>query len=292
MNSARILFLLFLVISFVAGGYVYSFVDVKRQIERMGGITDDSTKGITESESESESDSREDQGNTVAGNASASSECPDLLIQRGKLVYLHNTKKPEKAGENPILFNNLDEYIAYRDKSESSSSCPILFLQSGYNTQGQTTYTVENPETQFKGTPLGNLPLTASVGQAVQRSTVEVEDASRDNGYNQNMYAGFDPHNMYVGKYTGIDKIHDSTMTNAGAASENPMDPNWGGTVLTQSVVDSGKYDENLVVPQSYTTPKGGEFMPIPNSNVPQYPSNSVIPAVSERTGRVTGGHV
>ena len=290
MNSVRILFLLFLVVAFVAGGYVYTFVDMKRQIERMGGIIDDSTKNDSNID-----DSNEDQGNTVTGNASATSasaesECPDILIQRGKLVYLHNTKKPEKVGENPILFNNLDEYIAYRDKSESS--CPILFLQSGYNTQGQEIYNA-NPESQFKGTPLGNLPLTASVGQQqIQTSAIEVEDASRDNGYNQNMYAGFDPKNMYVGKYTVIDQIHDSTKTNAGTASENPMDPNWGGTGITQTAVDSGKYDENLVVPQSYTTPKGGQFMPIPNSNIPQYPSNSVIPTISGRTGRVVGGPV
>jgi|LauGreDrversion4_2_1035121.scaffolds.fasta_scaffold04061_7 hypothetical protein len=281
MNTARIVFLVFLIIAFITGGYVYSFVDMKKQIERMGGITDQSKHG-------------EQSGNTVAGNASAeSASCPDLLIQQGKLIYLYNTKRPEKVGENPILFNNLDEYITYRDLS--GGSCPILYLQSAYNTQGKKVYNVTNinPALPLPGTTIGSLPLTTSVSQPPGPVTVEeVKDASRDNGYNQNMYAGFDPHNLDIGKYTTVDKIHDSTKTADGVTSENPMDPNWGGIGVTESAVDSGKYDENLVVPQTYTTPKGGQFLPIPNSNIPKYPSNGVIPTISERTGRVVGGTV
>jgi hypothetical protein len=281
MNTARIVFLFFLILGFIAGGYVYSFVDMKKQIERMGGITDQSKDG-------------EQTGNAVAGNAFAeSATCPDLLIQQGKLIYLYNTKRPEKVGENPILFNNLDEYITYRDLS--GGECPILFLQSAYNTQGKQVYNVTNinPSLPLPGTTIGSLPLTASVSQPPGPMTVsETKDASRENGYNQNMYAGFDPHNLDIGKYTTVDKIHDSTMTAVGVTSENPMDPNWGGIGVTQSAVESGKYDDNLVVPQTYTTPKGGEFMPIQNSDIPKYPSNSVIPSVSERTGRVVGGAV
>lgn len=281
MNTARIVFLFFLILGFIAGGYVYSFVDMKKQIERMGGITDQSKDG-------------EQSGNTVAGNASTeSASCPDLLIQQGKLIYLYNTKRPEKVGENPILFNNLDEYITYRDLS--GGECPILFLQSAYNTQGKQVYNVTNinPALPLPGTTIGNLPLTASVRQPPGPKTIsEVKDASRENGYNKNMYAGFDPHNLDIGNYTKIDQIHDSTKTAAGVTSENPMDPNWGGIGVTQSAVESGKYDDNLVVPQTYTTPKGGEFMPIPNKDIPKYPSNGVIPSISERTGRVVGGAV
>jgi len=250
----------------------------------MGGITDQSNHG--------EQSDQLAAGNLVAGNLVASA-CPDLLIQQGKLIYLYNTKRPEKVGENPILFNNLDEYISYRDLS--GGECPILFLQSAYNTQGNQVYNVTNinPALPLPGTTIGSLPLTASVSQPPGPKTVlEVKDASRENGYNQNMYAGFDPHNLDIGKYTKVDQIHDSTMTVAGVTSENPMDPNWGGIGVTQSAVESGKYDDNLVVPQTYTTPKGGEFMPIPNKDIPKYPSNSVIPSVSERTGRVVGGAV
>jgi len=294
MNAARIFFLIFLLVAFVVGGYVYSCVDMKKEIEKMGGIVD--------TKNEKDDDDDETTGNTiaVAGNAVAgnvvagnTSVCPDLLIQQGKLIYLFNTKRPEKAGENPILFNNLDEYIQFRDAS--GSECPILYLQSAYNTQGNQVYNISdiNPKQPLPGTTIGNLPLTTSIRQpptANAGAPIEVEDASRDNGYNQNMYAGFDPHNMYVGKYTTIDKIHDSTVLNSGRLSENPMDPNWGGIGVTQSAVDSGKYDENLVVPQTYTTPKGGEFMPIPNSSIPKYPANSTIQTISERTGKVTGG--
>jgi hypothetical protein len=154
MNTARIVFLVFLILAFIAGGYVYSFVDMKKQIERMGGITDKAAEPT-------------DAGNSVAGKTSASnaSACPDLLIQQGKLIYLYNTKRPEKVGENPILFNNLDEYISYRDLS--GGECPILFLQSAYNTQGKQVYNVTNinPALPLPGTTIGSLPLTASLKQ-------------------------------------------------------------------------------------------------------------------------------
>ena len=51
---------------------------------------------------------------------------------------------------------------------------------------------------------------------------------------------------LHVGQYTDIDKIHDSTETDA--ISDNPADPNWGGVLYTESVVQSGKYDDNKVV--------------------------------------------
>ena len=100
---------------------------------------------------------------------------------------------------------------------------------------------------------------------------VKVEDASRDNGYNQNMYAGFDPYGQYVGRYTDVDEIHYSTEKNV--PSDNPMDMNWGGVLYTESQVESGKYAENEVTRTNYTTPKGGQVYPIPNENIPPYPS-------------------
>jgi hypothetical protein len=103
----------------------------------------------------------------------------------------------------------------------------------------------------------------------VNNTPVKVKDASRESNYNTNQYAGFDPYGLYVGKITNVDEIGISTEKNK--ISDNPMDPNWGGVMHTQSAVDSGKYDENIVTRSTYPTPKT-EFIPIPNSNIPPPP--------------------
>lgn len=82
-------------------------------------------------------------------------------------------------------------------------------------------------------------------------SPVQHIDASLENPpYNQNMLSPFDPTSQYVGIYTDIDKVHDSTKMGS-PYSDNPMDANWGGVEWTRRAVDSGKYDDNLIVPYS-----------------------------------------
>jgi cytoskeletal protein RodZ len=89
-----------------------------------------------------------------------------------------------------------------------------------------------------------------------ENKVIEVQDASRDSKiYNTNMYAGFDPTSQYVGVYTNLDQIHQSTSFSE--LSENPMDANWGGVLYTKEAVDSGKYDENLVVPYGHDPKRG-----------------------------------
>jgi hypothetical protein len=85
-------------------------------------------------------------------------------------------------------------------------------------------------------------------------------DASRDNGYNQGMYPGFDPQGLFIGRITEIDKVRDSTKD--AEISDNPMDPNWGGVLYTQEQVDSGKYIDNIVTSTNYVTPKGAQNLP------------------------------
>ena len=84
---------------------------------------------------------------------------------------------------------------------------------------------------------------------------VPYADANRDNkSYNQGYY-GFDPTSQYVGKYTVLDQIHNSTMTqNPDGLSNNPMDPNWGGVVFTAEKVKDGLYEGNSVQPPTVAT--------------------------------------
>ena len=87
-------------------------------------------------------------------------------------------------------------------------------------------------------------------------------DASRDDPpFNQNMYSGFDPHNMYAGVYTTLDVIRDSTKQGT-PFSDNAMDPNWGGVQYTKAQINSGKYDDNIVSTPVYSTSPNTFMLP------------------------------
>lgn len=227
--------------------------------------------------------------------------CPTLLIKRGNKLMLFNKNMPETPGENPIFFDNLDQYIKYVkiQKDVYKQNCPVLFLQEEVNAQGENVYRLRKTEgtttnvdplmlgsltDYFKNQtnvmpkfapPVGpqafnrvqpnmQLPLSnigvnntmmPTLEQTQQPQMVQYEDASRDNKpYNQGFFA-FDPTNQYVGRYTVIDQIHDSTKTqNPDGLSDNPMDPNWGGAVFTNKQVMSGKYKGNEVQPPTVNT--------------------------------------
>jgi hypothetical protein len=250
-NYIRILFILFLILAFLLGAYVYSCVDMKKMIYKMEGM-----KNI-----ELENFSPEKDTNT---NKQSNEElCPDILVKRDGKYYLSNSKRPD---ESPKVFDNLEKYKEYM-KSLEGKACPVLYVQEEFNTQGQSEMRVRpNP---FD--PQYGLPITSSVMKPIDRTPVKVGDASRDNPqYNQNMYAGFDPYGQYNGIYTELDALHDSTAKDQ--VSENPMDPNWGGVIYTQQAINSGKYDGNKVESTNYvaTTPKGGQVIQLPNKSLPQ----------------------
>lgn len=229
------------------------------------------------------------------------SSCPTLLIKRGNKIMLFNKNMPETPGENPIFFDNLDQYIKYAkiQKDVYKQNCPILFLQEEVNAQGENVYRLRKTEgtttnvdplmlgsltDYFKNQtnvmpkfappvgpqafnrvqpnmqlPLSNVGLNntmmPTLEQTQQPQMVQYEDASRDNKpYNQGFFA-FDPTNQYVGRYTVIDQIHDSTKTqNQNGLSDNPMDQNWGGAVFTNKQVMSGKYKGDEVQPPTVNT--------------------------------------
>ena len=217
--------------------------------------------------------------------------CPTLLIKRGKQLMLFNKNLPETPKENPIFFDNLEQYIAYvkRQKEVYNQDCPVLFLQEETNAQGEEVYRMRPPtNNDITIDPL----LLGSVGDYFQNATkvspnfmppagpkafaqtphdvalygntmtpnnnshnmtVPYTDANRKPPYNQGTY-GFDPSSQYTGKYTILDKIHDSTKTqNPDGISDNAMDSNWGGDVFTVDKIKDGKYSDNVVEPP--TTP-------------------------------------
>ena len=157
-----------------------------------------------------------------------SNSCPNLLIRSQNVLFLQNTNMP-KSATNPMVFQNLDEYLLYlKSQRKQNIRCPVLFLQEETNTQGENVYrTMPSP--------------------FLKEEVIMAEDGSRDNPpYNQDQYAGFDPYGFNVGQLTNIDQIHQSTEKN-NRVSDNPMDTNWGGTTFSQESVESGKYADREV---------------------------------------------
>lgn len=162
----------------------------------------------------------------------SASFCPNLLLKSGNTLQLINTQKP-RGPTNPIIFEDLEQYSSYiQEQRNNGIRCPVLFLQEENNTQGQTVYRMRPS------------PMNPNPGVSVE--PVVITDGSRDNPpYNDNQFAGFDPHGQHVGEYTALDKIHDSTRRSK--ISDNPMDTNWGGVGFSQQAVDSGKYENRQV---------------------------------------------
>lgn len=237
-NIFQILFLIFLFITFGLGAYVYSTMDLRYMIAKSEGM-------------EPQIQTTDEPGS----NQAVVEGCPDLLVQRGTDLYLYDTRLPEEDGKNPVIFKSLDEYSAYLAKQDAK--CPILFLQQENNAQGQDVYRLR--PSPFN--PQNGVPAYSSMAKPYDGHVVKELDASRENGFNQNMYPGFDPQGLYVGRITDVDVTHLSTEK--AVMSDNPMDSNWGGVLYTQKQVDSGKYEGNEVTPTHYVTPKGGENLPI-----------------------------
>lgn len=200
------------------------------------------------------------EGLTGNGASNDVSECPDLLIRKGGSLLLYNTKKPE---QDPLPFFNIDEYINYLEiQRRAGSRCPVLFLQYETTAQGTEVYRMRPSPFDMQGGVPPNIDPTlfqpnfdpTSI-RSIGGKPVEILDASRDNGYNQNMYAGFDPYGLHVGQKTELDVVHESTSVGK-ENSENPMDHNWGGVQVTENAVRSGAYADRYVSKPLYFTPK------------------------------------
>ena len=221
MKQIKILFILFLFTVFLAGLYFTLYY----KIENKEGM--------------------ENNDNNIKDKEDSS--CPDLLVQQGNVLMLYNTKQTIVDGTNPVPFFNLDEYINYLEiQRKKGIKCPVLFLQQENNAQGEDVYRMRPSPFELHG---------GLQSQAPVQNPVQIADASRKNPpYNSGNYPGFDSQDQYIGVYTNLDKVHDSTKQNK--ISDNPMDPNWAGVTYTQQMIDSGKYEENNITMPVLFTPK------------------------------------
>ena len=167
--------------------------------------------------------------------------CPNILIQKDKHIFLYNSELAPVPGVNPIMFDNLSEYVEFTKWQRSQGiRCPALFLQHSYNAQGRSVYKARPSPTELQG--------GLEEGRVTENRTLAPQtlllNATRNNPpYNNDQYPGYDPDNQYIGLSTPLDKI-----TNEGEGiSPNPMDTNWGGDKYTNKLIKQGYYKGNEV---------------------------------------------
>ena len=186
--------------------------------------------------------------------------CPNMLIQKGSKFYLYNSEVAQVPGVNPVEFDNLEDYTEFLDWQRSQNiRCPVLYLQSSYDAQGNRVYkarpSVSEPQAGLPpsaSAPIGvasQVPpiMETSLGDpnalAYPNPTLLVDATRNDPPYNKGSYPAHDQTSYYVGTTTPLDKMNYERAP----ISPDPMDPNWGGADYTQSLVDKGFYRDNEV---------------------------------------------
>jgi|UniRef100_A0A6C0HHY8 hypothetical protein len=232
-NFPLIILMWFVVFTFFVGLGVCLSPNITR--ESMMSILSPTSKEAFQTETETESET-----------------CPNMLLKKGNQLMLVFANLP-KSESNPLFFNTLEEYSAFVETQRAEGiRCPILFLQEETNTQGDDVYRMRPNPLEMNG---GGQVLPVQPTIQAPPGPVKIQDASRSgNVFNANQYPGFDSHGTYIGVYTTIDQVHDSTEKNK--LSDNPMDPNWGGVTFSQAAVDSGKYSDRIVGKPIWGVPK------------------------------------
>ena len=163
--------------------------------------------------------------------------CPNILIQKGSKLYLHNSRLASVPGVNPLKFNNLEEYVEFVDWQRGQGiRCPVLYLQHTFDAQGKSVYKIRPSPLDLKG----GLPPVATSGVADAHANADLIENNTDKPpMNANSYPPFDPMAPNAGSAYAKRKPN--------GLSANPMDPNWGGDAYTQSQIDTGKYSGDEV---------------------------------------------
>lgn len=192
----------------------------------------------------------------VEGFGTQNYQCPNILLKRGNKIFLKKSGKAEIPGVNPIVFNNLEEYVEFLQWQRSQNiNCPVLYLEHSYNAQGEEVYKMRpnilspqgglnpyTPDDRDQGEHhmyVGET--TGIVGDRPKYEESLLFDSNRnDPPYNKHSYPGFDPQDQYIGLEVPLDKMFHEQENNT--VSDNPMDENWGGVRYTKEVVKSGKY--------------------------------------------------
>ena len=259
MKMKRSVIIIFFILAFLSGLYVYSMQRIQFTAVPMDKVMKPKEN--------------------LQNKEYKTSKCPNVLIRNGNVLLLYNSTNTHD--EIPIQFNSLDEYTTYHQKQQAAgSTCPVLYLQQENDAQGNDVYRARPSPFDTQG---GMPPIT--VGTPVSTLTgaapinfppaAPIIDASRrQSPFNANNYPGFDSYGLQQGVYSQLDQIHMST--GADGVSDNPMDPNWGGVEFSQAAVESGKYVDNNVYPANTSRSGNTQFFPGVYNNIIADPPNVV----------------
>ena len=199
---------------------------------------------------------------TPIGNNIPEKNCPNYLMKRDGKYILYNSNLAKVPGINPVIFNTLEDYAEFVEWQNSQNiSCPVLFLESSYNSQNEQVYSIKD-DPLLRNTPFihPNLTLNLISSRVNANKEHNLSDSNIPNPkndwttplnnagtnyppYNQNSYSGFDPNDQYIGDITPLDKMFNSNNR----ISANPMDTNWGGHQYTLNKIKEGSFSEDEV---------------------------------------------
>ena len=158
-------------------------------------------------------------------------DCPNLLLREGNVLHLINTRAPRIPGINPVVFNNLDEYVDYWEfQRENGIKCPVLYFQETYDAQNRKGY-------RLLVNPLEPNAGIESVFKQKKPERVKqlLSDANLSKpDFNQNQFSSFDPEDQTIGLETKTDREQHA---------EDPMSKSWKGHEYTHEAVLSGKFE-------------------------------------------------
>jgi hypothetical protein len=163
------------------------------------------------------------EGMTTSGGES---RCPNILIQKGAKYYLYNSKLAKVPGVNPVMFNNLEEYVEFIEWQRGAGiRCPVLYVQNTYDAQGERVYKIRPSVTELQG----GLPPSSCSPRASLPVNRMVPPREEDEA-----------------------EVDENMLHNLGELSADPMDPNWGGVKYTASLVRAGVYKDNEIYKSAY----------------------------------------
>tara|TARA_Y100000992_G_scaffold128613_1_gene84643 strand:+ start:20143 stop:20787 length:645 start_codon:yes stop_codon:yes gene_type:complete len=173
-------------------------------------------------------------------------KCPNMLIEHNGKIYFYNSKIKNEKDKNPLIFNNLEEYIEFHKLQESTNKkCPLLFLQ--YTTDAQNEELLLVKPSIFENN--GGLQFEYKDDKYYERH--KMLDATKNSTpenknnikFNTNMYSGFDKENQDIGRDTPLDR----QFTSNSKISANAYDNNWGGKKYTKNKINKGEYKDREV---------------------------------------------